>query len=175
MNDNWTNPRLADEKRLVKFELWLTNELCTHIAWPAGPAGDKVLFQVREVIRAQLRVLADRGWLLDSKPLAEFLSKPIREIGEMQEKHGIANLYAYCTRKFCRYVDERAEEIQDYTNRIGHSVKRMSKEIQGIRTIPEIEAQRYKESLQARAAKERKKAARNAAREAAEQAQQTLF
>ena len=168
MRKDWTNPRLAAEERLVKFEKWLTNELRTHIVWPAGPAGDRLLFQVREIIRAQLRVLAERGWLLDSKPLAEFLSKPIREVGRVQREHRIDNLYAYCSRKFCRYVDERAEDIRDYTQRIGHSIKTLDSKIQ---TIPELEEERYHETLKERMQKARRKEAGKAAA----QAQQSLF
>lgn len=140
----WTNPRLADGERLVKFERWLTRELRTHIEWPEGPAGEKVLYRCREVIRAQLRVLAERGWLLDSKPLAEFLSKPIREVGQIQKTHGIENIYGYFIRKFCRYVDERAEEIQCYSNRIGHSIKNLDRMV---RSIPELEEERHRESM----------------------------
>lgn len=171
MRTEWTNPRLADEERLVKFEQWLTAELREHIAWPPGPAGEKVLFQVREVIRVQLRVLAERGWLLDSKPLADFLSKPIREVGEMQRKHGIDNLYAYCVRKFCRYCDERAEELADYSHRIGHNIKSIASDIGRMRSIPEIDEERHRESIKERAARERRKLARKAAADA----QQTLF
>lgn len=158
---DWLDPKQPEEKRLVKFERWLSKEMKRHIDWP----DDKLRMQCREIMRAQLRVLAERGWLMDSKHLAEFLAKPIREIGQVQKERGIVNLYAYFRAKFCRYVDERAEEIRMHSKRFGYSIQDA---VSQLRSIPEIEAERHAESLRDRARKERQKPT-------TEPTQQTLF
>lgn len=165
----WMDTTRAPAERLVKFERWLRELLAARLVWPADARrAERQVNQCGQFVLAFVRELERRGWLFDGKLLARIITEKVEAIAKYQRAGEVADLWPYFKRAMESYAGAAAEELRSQAMSAGCHVSQI---VAGMRTLPEIEAQRHAESLREAATKER----RRQAGAAADEVQQRLF
>ncbi len=167
--DLWMDTTRAPAERLVKFERWLRALLAKRLVWPTDPRkSEKQVNQCSQFVLAFVRDLERRGWLFDGKLLARIITEKIDAIARYQKAGEIDDLWPYFKRAMETYAGTAAEELRAQAMSAGCHISQI---ISGLKTLPEIEAARHKETLREQMAQQRRKDAAAAA----EKAQGALF
>ena len=104
-----------------------------------------------------MRDLSSRGWLFDGEPLKEIIEDQLDSIGKYQREGKIHNLYTYFKYAWIRYVDSHAESLSGLAKTMGYHVSaQYNSKIRGLKTIPKMEEEIYKERMLDRTARARK-------------------
>jgi hypothetical protein len=153
--------RRAPAERLVRFERWLRNLLATRLQWPAEPAASaRQIGQCQTFINGFLCDLHRRGWLFDGPLLAKIITEKVDAIAARQRAGQVEDLWAYFRTCWRDYADAAGDKLRDQAMSAGFHV---SKIVAGLRTIPEMTAQREAEITREKLANARRKAKEKAA------------
>lgn len=173
---------LTPEERLLDFDRWVRRELGARLNWTwAGAAREKRIEQCRMRLEQMVLGLWRRGWMLDGRRLASHVTGLLDAVAAQQGKGELKDFWAYfeaCTR---RYVGANAEELQAEAMSAGaHVGQALSVALRaGCKVpetpLPELIAQRAKETAAAKGETLRGKLARARAREKADRQQGTLL
>lgn len=164
----WTNPKAKPAKRLHAFHRWLQYIIAKAFAGEKQLT-PRLLGQLKNTVLKSVRELNDHGYLLDGDALAEFLQAKLSNLEKYHKTGHIRTLYPYFKNAWDGYVRIHAEELKEQSMSIGMHISNLTTDYKP--TIPELEAQRHKESLTEALKKQRKRTARKAS----EAKQQTLF
>lgn len=160
--DLWMDTTRAPAERLVKFERWLRELLAARLVWPKEPRKqDKQVNQCSQFVLAFVRDLERRGWLFDGKLLARIITEKVDAIARYQQAGEVDDLWPYFKRAMESYAGTAAEELKATAMNAGCHISQI---VAGLKTLPEIEAARHKETLREQMARQRRQeAARKAA------------
>lgn len=164
----WMDQAIAPEKRLPAFDRWLRYELRQRLDWGwAGDLQEKRLEQCRIQIDTMILGLWRRGWMLDSRRLADRVTAMLDAVGKAQRAGGVKDFWAYFKATVDRYVGLNAEEIQAEAMSAGAAVgavfQQLLKKTPPSASIPELVAQRTQETLREKIAKENRRSAQKKA------------
>jgi hypothetical protein len=150
------------EQRLLAFDTWVRVELETRIDWTwAGAAKKKRIEQCRIELDRLLKDLAVRGWNIDGRKLAGLIRDALDEVGKAQREGRVKDFWPFFRSVVGRFVGTNAEEIRETAmslgSHIGQVFQALAKRAPAAASIPELVAQRSKERLVDRLARQRAK------------------
>lgn len=162
----WMDTTRVPAERLHKFDQWLTQQLATRLTWPRDSVRQaKEIQQGKQFVLLFVRHLERNGFLFDAKPLAALITTKLDEIGEMQRRGNVTNLWPYLRAIFSSYCGAKAEELRAESMQLGCHVSQIL--AHAPKSIPELETQRHEETLREQLAKQRR-AARKAVADSAQ-------
>lgn len=160
----WCNASEAPARRLYAFRKWLT--------WKIGRAFDgqspvtplpRVRGQIRELVLAAVRDLNDHGYLLDGDALAGMIDEKLESIAAEWRAGRVTALYPYCRAALANFVRMRAEELKEASLHVGQHISQYPRAYNP--SIPELEAERRRETLSAQLQREARREALAKARD----------
>ncbi len=135
--------RRPPAERLVRFEQWLRHQLVDKLQWSRDPVKrDRQIGQCQQFVNGFLVDLNNRGWLFDGPILARIVTEKIEAIAARQKAGQVIDIWVYFRTCWRDYADAAAEKLHDQARSAGYHV---SQALRGLKTIPEMAAERQGE------------------------------
>jgi hypothetical protein len=159
--EEWMETRRPPAERLVRFEQWLRKQLVDKLQWSRDPVKrDRQIGQCQQFVNGFLVDLNSRGWLFDGPILAKIVTEKIEAIAARQKAGQVIDIWVYFRTCWRDYADAAAEKLHDQARSAGYHV---SQALRGLKTIPEMAAQRQTEITREKLAKARQRTKEEAA------------
>lgn len=152
----WMDTTRVPAERLHKFDQWLTEQLANRLTWPRDSVSQaRDIQQGKQFVLLFVRHLERNGFLFDANPLAALIIAKLDEIGELQRRGNVTNLWPYLRAIFSTYCGAKAEELRAESMQLGCHVSQIL--ANAPKSIPQLEAQRHAETLREQLAKQRRR------------------
>ncbi len=172
----WMASGVSDAARLLRFDGWVRLELAARIDWAwAGEQKARRIEQCRIELEGLVVAFQRRGWLLDGRRLARHITDALDDVGAAQKAGRVRDFWPFFRSAIHRYAGLNAEEIQAEAmsagTHVGQIFERLQKQAGKAQAMPELVAQRQRETLSQQLTRQRAQEAR----QKADAAQPQLF